>query len=230
MAKFNKLTDEIAITIPYFELKKSGELLGGLSEPYIISIAISESGLKDTAASLQLNNFFFPNIRKCTKVNFGGVGRVIYGPQNPGKFVTYSVLFMESDQDIRKSGANLEEFMNTVEVKAITQALSLANPTYGAVAEIVRQVSALIGRFMKKNKDDELFRVEGTLLRDTSPPYYIGDTYEAFNKYIACPIHVMPMISEEDEGTAERGLITRSSANAISTFADLPRSIVHAFK
>ncbi len=221
MKEFNKKNDEIAITIPYFELKKSGDILGGLSEPYIISIAISESAIKDSASTLQLNNFYFPNIKKCSKVNFGGVGRVIYGPQNPGKFVTYSVLFMESDEDVRTAGENLSEFMNSVEIRTLSKVLSVANPTYGAAAEVVRQIGSLVGKFMKKNKDDELFRVEGTLLRDTEPPYYIGDTYEAFNKFINCPIHVMPIYNDTE--SVERGV--DFAAPVIYTYGKLPKLI-----
>ncbi|MBX7241543.1 MAG: hypothetical protein K1X92_07330 [Bacteroidia bacterium] len=222
MREFQKKTDEIAITIPYFELKKSGDFLGGMSEPYIISIAVSESTIKDGSSTLHLNNFYFPNIKKCTRVNFGGVGRVIYGPQNPGKFVTYSILFMESDEDVRTAGENLSNFMNSTEIKAISKVLSFANPTYGAAAEVVRQIGSLVGKFMKKNKDDELFRVEGTLLRDTEPPYYIGDTYESFNKFVYCPVHVMPVYLEEE--TAERELMA-FPATGIHTFGKLPVNI-----
>ncbi len=219
---FNKYQDEIAVTIPYFEMRKSGDIFGGLSEPYIISIAVSESALKDPNANLQLNNFYFPNIQKCLRVNFGGVGRIIYGPQNPGKFVTYNVLFMESDKDVREAGNNLDQFMRSPEIGAISKALALANPTYGAVAEVVRQIGSLVGKFMKKNKDDELFRLEGALLRDTDPPYNIGDTYESFNKYIACPIHILPIYQSSAESeVASRGL----EAPSLHTFGKLPRTI-----
>lgn len=200
---FNKHKDSIAITIPHFEMKKSADIFGGVSEPYIISIAIDEAGLSVPASNVHFNTFAFPNVKKLQQVKFGGVGRMIYGPQNPGKFVSYCILFMESDSDMRQVGENLEEIFASPAAKVVTNALAIANPTYAVVSNVVAQLGILVGKMMKKNKDDELFRVEGTLLRDTNPPYYIGDSFESFNKYIACPVHVIPLTEEENN---DRGI------------------------
>lgn len=217
MATFNKHTDAIAITIPYFEMKKSGDIFGGVSEPYIVSIAIDEAGLSNPSANIHFNTFSFPNVKKLQQVKFGGVGRMIYGSQNPGKFVSYSVLFMESDRDVRKAGENIEQILSSSAAKVVTNVLSVANPTYGMVANVVSELGILVGKMMKKNKDDELFRVEGTLLRDTLPPYYIGDSFESFNKYISCPINVIPLIENVEEGT--RGL----DKSETLSYASLPQ-------
>lgn len=200
---FNKHKDSIAITIPHFEMKKSADIFGGVSEPYIISISIDESGLSGAASNIHFNTFAFPNVKRLQQVKFGGVGRMIYGPQNPGKFVSYSILFMESDSDVRQAGEYLAEIFASPAAKVVTNALAIANPTYAVAAKVVAELGTLVGKMMKKNKDDELFRIEGTLLQDTNPPYYIGDTFESFNKYIACPVNVIPLIEDESN---DRGI------------------------
>ncbi len=199
MATFNPLKDNIAVVVKNFKLKKKSEsFFDRYSEPYIISMAVDQNGVHNPA--IDFNVMPFPHVRKGDTVSFDGQGHLIYGPANPKEFLVYSVLFMESDKDIRTVGERVESVVKSEAVKMGAKALLVANPTYATAVSLLQKFSELVAEEMKKNKDDELFRRNGTLLRDVTPPYDILRTYESENDFIKTNIGIIPLPASNNLG------------------------------
>ncbi len=199
MTTFNPLKDNIAVVVKNFKMKKKSEsFLDRYSEPYIISMAVDQDGAHNPA--VDFNVMPFPHVRKGDTVSFDGQGHLIYGPANPKEFLVYSVLFMESDKDIRTVGERVESVIKSEAVKMGAKALLLANPTYATAVSLLQKFSELVAGEMKKNKDDELFRRNGTLLRDVTPAYDILRTYESENDFIKTNIGIIPLPASNNIG------------------------------
>ncbi len=194
---FNPQQDTIAISVPAFRVRRGTDGLARYTEPYLVSLAIDESGIANPEPVLYLNSLYFPKVAKWTWVNFGGQGRLIYGPKNPGSFVSYSVLFMENDNDVRKLGETVEKVIKSTEAQALLGTLSAANPTYQVASLVLTQLTALVAGMLKQNEDDELARFEGTFFRDFNPPYNIGDSFTHENDFVTCPVKVIPLPLQE---------------------------------
>lgn len=194
---FNKHTDEIAITIPAFRMRKSADL--GKNEIGIITIAIDANGVSNPTPSVFTNSFFIPNVKKWTWVKFGGQGRIVYGPKNPGSFVYYNVLFVESDQDVREFGDTLQEIFDSSEAKTIIQTLATINPTALLITSVVSALGKLVGKILSKNKNDLIYSTEGSFFQGTNPPYNIGDQFNTVGDHIECEIKVLPLIANNEE-------------------------------
>jgi hypothetical protein len=200
MEKFNPQSDKIAVVVKEFTLKKKSEVFfDKYSEPYIVSMAIDAGGAKNP--SIDFNILPFPRVKKGDKVSFDGVGHLIYGPNNPGEFLAYSILFMESDQDVRDFGKDVEEVMKSEAVKIGAKALLAAVPTYSTAITILQKLTELMAVQLQKNKDDELFRRNGALLRDVVPAYDILRTYESSNDYIHTKTSVIPLLKSNNLGS-----------------------------
>ena len=199
MASFDPFNDKIAVVIKNFKLKKKSEIfLDRYSEPYIVSMAVDQDGVHNPA--IDFNILPFPHVRKGDMVSFDGQGHLIYGPANPKEFLVYSVLFMESDKDVRTVGEKVETVIKSEAVKMGAKALLLANPTYATALSLLQKFSELVASEMKKNKDDELFRRNGTLLRDVTPAYDILRTYESENDFIKTNIGIIPLPASNNLG------------------------------
>ena len=192
MSSFNPLSDKIAVVVKEFTLKRKSEIFfDRYSEPYIVSMAIDEGGANNP--SIDFNILPFPNVRKGDKISFDGQGHLIYGPDNPGQFLAYSILFMESDKDVRNFGKLVEDIMKSEAVKIGAKALLVAAPTYSTAITILQKLTEFIAVQLQENKDDELFRRNGTLLRDVIPAYDILRTYESENDFINTKTSVIPL-------------------------------------
>lgn len=192
MSNFNPTSDKIAVVIKEFTLKRKSEIfLDKYSEPYIVSMAIDEAGANNPA--IDFNILPFPNVHKGDKVSFDGQGHLIYGPKNPGAFLAYSILFLESDKEVRAFGELMEEIIKSEAVNISTKALLLAAPTYSTAITVLQKVAGLITTLLQKNKDDVLYRRNGTLLRGVNPPYDILRTYESSNNFIAVKTAIIPL-------------------------------------
>lgn len=199
MTSFDPTKDKIAVVVKNFKLKKKSEFfLDRYSEPYIVSIAVDQDGAHNPA--LDFNVLPFPHVRKGDTVSFDGQGHLIYGPANPKAFLAYSVLFMESDKDVRVVGEKVEAVIKSEAAKMGAKALLLANPTYATAISLIQKFSELVAGEMKKNKDDELFRRNGTLLRDVTPPYDILRTYISENDFIKTTIGIIPLPASNNLG------------------------------
>ncbi|WP_282018439.1 hypothetical protein [Salegentibacter mishustinae] len=189
---FDPKFDKIAIVVKQFTLRKNADsFFQRYSEPYIVSLAIDESGANNP--TIDFNILPFPNVRKGDTIDFDGQGHLIYGPVNPGEFVVYTILFMESDKDIRELGKSVGKLIKDEATQLGVKALLKAVPTYGTAITVLTQLTSLISRKMQENKDDELFRRNGTLLRDVTPSYDVLRTYTGRNDFIESRISIIPL-------------------------------------
>jgi hypothetical protein len=199
---FNPQTDKIAITIPKFTLKKSGDgPFSKYSEPYIISMAVDESGAANP--SIDFNIMPFPKVAKGGDVTMLGDGHLVYGPKNPGEYVVLSVLVMESDNDLRGLGDKLKEIVNHKAVELGMAAIIAANPGSAAILGILKELTNLVSGQLKNNKDDELFRVDGSFLQGGVVPYHINREYtNLYNDYISLALRVIPLAQVNRQGAS----------------------------
>jgi len=205
MDKFNPHKDKIAVVVKSFTLKRKSEFfLDRFSEPYIVSMAIDEHGASETY--IDFNILPFPNVRKGETVSFDGQGHLIYGPKNPGQFLAYSILFMESDKDVRDFGSLMEGILKTEAINLGAKALLKAAPTYSTAINLLQNLTDLISKQLQKNKDDELFRRNGTLLRDVKPAYDILRTYESENDFIKAKTSIIPLSVSNKMGSQTRAI------------------------
>ncbi len=201
--KFDQNSDKIAVVIKEFTLKKLAEtIFERHAEPYIVSVAIDASGAANPTIGFNVKPF--PNVRAGDKVSFDGQGHLIYGPKNPGEFLAYSILFMESDADIRTVGEKVEQVLKSQALSLGVKALLSANPTWALAATIMEKLMGEVAMQMKKNKDDELFRRNGTLLRDVEPAFDILRSYVSENEFIQCKTSIIPLSSSNMLGSQVR--------------------------
>jgi len=203
---FDPNNDSIAITIPKFTLKKNSDgLFGKYNEPYIISMAIDETGL--ASPKIDFNVMPFPKVREGGTVVMLGDGHLLYGPKNPGKYIALSVLIMENDSDMRHLGETLTEIIGSKAVELGMSGIIAANPGSAAVLGILKELTQLVAGQLKSNKDDELFRVEGTFLRDHPAPYHINREYTGLgNDFIDLSMRVLPLSSANGQGIATKSI------------------------
>lgn len=201
---FNKSTDEIAITIPEFRMRRTADL--GKNEIGIVTMAIDASGVANPTPSLHTNSFFIPKVKRWSWVKFGGQGRIVYGPKNPGSFVYYSALFVESDQDVRDFGTTVSNVFASGEATEIIRTLTAPNPTGLLISTVVTELGKLVGKLLSENKNDLIFGTEGSFFRDTNPPYSIGDEFSTLGEHIECKIKVVPLIQSPAEPAAGIGV------------------------
>ncbi|MBP0000339.1 MAG: hypothetical protein J7641_15310 [Cyanobacteria bacterium SID2] len=190
---FDKYYDKIAVVLKQFRLKKVSENFfdPGRAEPYIISVAIDSESVDRPA--IHFNALPFPNVRAKDTVSFDGQGHLIYGPKNPGEFVAYSILFMECDSDIRELGSSVERIFKSAATRLGLKTMLSINLSLGLATTVVGELASIVADTMKQNKDDELFRRNGTLLRDVTPPFDILRTYDSGNEYIDCQTSIVPL-------------------------------------
>lgn len=200
LENFDPNTDNIAVVIREFTLKKKSDpFYDRYGEPYILSLAIDANGVTNPA--IEFNILPFPNIKKGQTVKFDGHGHLVYGPHNPGEFLVYSILYMESDRDLRDFGEAVEAIVNDEATKMGIKTILSATPNYALAATVLTQLTSIVAKRLKANRDDELFRQNGTLLRDIVPPYDILRTYsENENDFIAPVVSILPLISSNNLG------------------------------
>jgi hypothetical protein len=199
MTTFKKDQDKIAVVVKDFTLKRKSEIFfDRYSEPYIVSMAVDQNGAANP--SIDFNALAFPNVKKGDTISFDGQGHLIYGPKHPGEFVAYSVMFMESDKDIRNFGQEMEKIIKSEAVNIGAKALLAAAPTYSTAITVIQKIAELVAEKMQRNKDDELYRRNGTLLRDVTPPFEILRTYKSENDFISTNIKIVPLSSSNSIG------------------------------
>ena len=197
---FNKNTSKIAITIPKLKLLKhvSRPFEGKYNEPYIVSLSIDANHLAGGVPKMNLNNLPFPMVDVGDEINMLGSGHLVYGPNNPGEYVGISILIMESNNDIRELGTQLSDILKSSFVSLGLAAILTANPGIAGALTVVKAAMEFIAAGMAKTGDEELFRIDGTYLRDIDPPYDIGKTDTGRNDYIELEVSSIPL---ESSGT-----------------------------
>lgn len=195
--KFNPNKDKIALMLKSFTITVKDEGIGKkkrqYSEPYFVGLSISESGF-----GTQQINFVtdaYPKTRKDDRREFLGNGMRVYGPENPGAFLVFDILVMESDSDIRAVGESIRSIMNSKEIKSTILPLLAVNPSMAVAKEVLTATANLVGKILEDNKDDHLLRVHGTLMRDVmgsnSLPYNVGQIISDKNDFASVEFEVL---------------------------------------
>ncbi|MCU0772371.1 MAG: hypothetical protein MUE94_11485 [Verrucomicrobia bacterium] len=202
---FNPRKDKIAITIPGFTLLRHADsVLQRYNEPYITSLAIDAVGAADPR--INFNFMPFPKIARGGTVTMLGDGHLVYGPKQPGDFVAVSVLVMENDREMRDLGRQIEKVVQSKAVDLGIKAVVSARPGHAAVLGVLKELTQWVAAFLKENRDDELFRTEGTFLRGHPVPYHINRSYEVGNDFVRLSLNVLPLQNHNGQGPAPKAL------------------------
>lgn len=202
---FNPGKDKIAITIPKFTLLKHVDnVLERYNEPYITSLAIDAAG--GANPRIDFNFMPFPKIAKGGTVTMLGDGHLVYGPKHPGEFVAVSVLVMENDREARDLGRQIQEVVQSKALDLGLKTVIAARPGYAAVLGILKELTQWVAAFLKENRDDELFRTEGTFLRGHPVPYHINRSYEVGNDFVKLTLNVLPLQNHNRQGPTPKPL------------------------
>lgn len=197
---FNPNVDKIAVCIPKIKLKKNSDFsLEKYNEPYIIALTIDANNSNSPAINFSYHPF--PKVSVGDNLPLFGEGFLVYPPKNPGDFLVTSILVMESDKSIQQTGETIEQIItSTIKEQNFTNTILsiLSTATTLPYKEILNALTILadcIAKFLKNNKDDELLRCEGTFLKNTNPPYYLGKTLPPIsNNYIELSINVISLV------------------------------------
>lgn len=196
---FDKMNDKIAFTMTELQLlRKADGIFDRYSEPYVVSLAVDSDGV--ASRSIKWNVETWPKIAKGGKCALIGDGYMIYAPKNPGEFLAVSLLVMESDQDIRNFGKHLETVIKSEGVKLSLDVILASNPSSAGVLAALKELTSLVASSLQKNRDDMLFRVEGTFLRDTPNPYHINRQYQVGNDFISLTMGAIPLDVPNGQG------------------------------
>lgn len=198
---FDRNTSKIAIAMTEFTLLRNADsLLERYNEPYIVSFAIDSSGKTDPG--IDFNFMAFPKVRPNTTVTMLGDGHLIYGPRNPGEFVAISVLMMESDADMRNRGRIIKEVAQSKAADLGVKAIIAANPSSAAIVAILKELTLFVASELARDGDDELFRTEGTFLRDLPNPYHVDRNYKQRNYYVEVSLKIIALDESNGKGAA----------------------------
>ncbi|MCG8475781.1 MAG: hypothetical protein MI784_09955 [Cytophagales bacterium] len=207
---FDKTNDQIALTIPKFRLRHSPDLIGK-NEVYIISIAVDEHGLANPRTALNVDvgikNVFIPNMKRWSWHYFGGDGYLIYGPKNPGSYLSYAILYMESNKKSRNIGREIHEFLSSDKGKDSLETFAgLVTDNiakFNVVTTALKGVADVLAFFLQNNGDKYLDFNCGTLFRDLadgSEPYHAGEVmHRPPTHFIEDCIAVKPLIQNPTE-------------------------------
>lgn len=195
---FDRMNDPIVLTVPSFTLLKHVDgPFQRYNEPYLVSMAVDERGSANPA--IEFSFMPFPKVRAGGSVTFIGDGHLIYGPRNPGSFVAVSVLMMESDKDMQNLGATIQAAVQSEAVALGMKAVLAAHPGAAATLGILKELCQFVGGLLKNNGDDELFRMEGTFLRDQPAPYHVDSAYDVGNDYASLKLAVRSLSRHDKE-------------------------------
>lgn len=210
---FDPNQDKIALMLKSLTVKVKDDGIGKknrhYSEPYIIGMSIAQNGIGNQG--INLANATYPNTRMNQKKEFIGNGLRIYGPENPGEFLVFEILVMESDQDVRDAGMVLDEVMNSDEVKNNLLPMMAVNPTMAVATKVLSTVCSLVAKILKENKDDQLLRIHGTLMRDVmgteDMPFMVGKLISDQNDKAHAEFDVLAL-SKSDRHKRQTQIIT----------------------
>lgn len=202
---FDPSKSKIAITMSEFTLLRDADAFDAYSEPYIVSMAIDSTGVADPA--IGFNFMPFPKVRANSTVSMLGDGHFLYGPKNPGEFVALSVLMMESDVDMQKRGELVKEIVSSKAADLGVKAILAANPGSSAIVAILKELTSFVAGVLAQDGDDELFRTEGSFLRDQPNPYHINRNYKQRNDFVEVAIQIIPLDTPNGEGAVVQTLV-----------------------
>ncbi len=197
---FHADRDPIAITVPRVKLLKDSEPgVNRWNELYLVSVAVDEGGVRTPALHYNLN--VFPRLKKGDEIEMLGDGYLVYGPANPGAFVAVSVLFVESDEDVRELGARISDALDSEGVEtAMDMIAAAAQPTAHLATSIAKVALGVASRVLASSRDDQLFRIEGSYLRDRPTPFDINRRQKLANRFVEADLQVIPLAASNGQG------------------------------
>ena len=189
---------KIAVFLTDFTLKKNADtFFQRYSEPYFVSLTLvgEEEKRRDIFPAKPM---IYPNVRKNGKITFAGEGHLLAKPKAPTDgYVFFSILFMESDSDMRKIGDVFKQTTKTI-WEASKDAIK-ADPSAYIAASIGRGILESLAIGFSENSDDQLFRLSGTFLESSDPSYSINEHHRFGNDWIDCGITVRSFSDKEYE-------------------------------
>ena len=195
MEPFDPQNDKIAISLLRFKMLKKPGLFGRYFEPYIVSFAADSDAASQASPALEFATIPFSRLRVGQEKKFAGHGRFIYQPKNPGEFVAYSMLFMESEEETREIASTVKNLFAQNDTKSLLQGIiAAAVPQLSVALKLVQQATVLTASVLEKTRDKELFVSEGGFLRDApGAPYDISTSTVDQNDFIECETSVIPL-------------------------------------
>ena len=167
---FNKNEDKIALVVKDFVLHEPyGWVPDKFTEAYCLSFAVDQVGM--ATPSLYVNALHFPKVARGERLSFIGDGHLVYGPKNPGDFMVYSMVFMESRFDVHHISKTIDDLVKDKAREIFLKSALAANPGPEEVEELLNKLTDLVTTALHKHIDDQLIRRTGILTRDFVPPY-----------------------------------------------------------
>lgn len=189
--KFDPQCDNIAIVLSALKLRQSADFMDSYSEPYVMVVGMDETSADGARFHSQLNAF--SNVRAYQPLVAAGEGLLLYGPANPGAFVTLSVAIMESDAEIRQAGQDLQAWVSQAAQHIGVASLLATNPGATTARSLVEQLLGRIASRMRDNQDDNLLTVSGCWFRDRPVPYNINSFSVHHNDFAEATLKVIPL-------------------------------------
>jgi hypothetical protein len=203
---FDRNNAKIAITMPRFTLlRRRDGIFQKRNEPYVVSVAV-DAAQNQANPSIDFNALPFPNVVAGDEIRMLGHGHLFYGPRHPGAWVALSVLFMESDQDLRDLGTRVNRVVQSKATDLAMKTVLAAKPGFGPVIGLLKELTQLVAAELQSNKDDELFRTHGIFLRDHPAPFDINRVYHRSNEFIEAEIKVTPLDAPNGQGSMIQSL------------------------
>lgn len=197
-----KMTRDVSVlvNIPMLRLPKRTEqfLDGKYREPYLLTLCMDERGQE--SGELGMNFMAFP------KLSIGGTcrmldeGYVVYGPGRPGAFVAFSLLVMQSSADVRRVPGQVEMMVRQKAASLGLGAVMAGGPAPGAMLGAIKELAQYVSGELESGGDDELFRIEGTLRRESHTPYHLNREYVIGNDLVDLTVRVLPASAGGDGG------------------------------
>ena len=115
-------------------------------------------------------------IRDNHTIPFGAGGYSLYRHEKIPEYLDWTLLAIERDDDVRQTGAFIEEILQDKGFDGFTTSLvtvigAAANPAYAGAIAVGKFVVAAIVRILKKNQDDRIGVLYRTLVRQRHYPF-----------------------------------------------------------
>ncbi|KAA1047670.1 hypothetical protein [Pseudocitrobacter sp. 73] len=194
---FNPLKDHTSIVLTDLRIKKSFDPGRNYIDPYLIAIVTDK---KDGVLRMSSKRFDFPNVKVYERIITSDSTFSLYGPGNPGEFVTTTLMLMESDSDIRIVGQQLDDLISgTAEEVGAVAALS-GNPSAIAITALAQKILQGVAKVLQQNKDDQICFVYDTWFQGELPPYGINQ-YKIHSSSVAdVTLRVSPLLVGGQQG------------------------------
>ncbi len=177
----NGATDNIAVTLSSLAIHDRGAGVARRGHPYVVSLAIDAH--KAATPAFDLNFIPFPEMRPGQRVGMLGDGHVLYGPKDPGGFVSVLVLVMNSSLDMTYAGDSVRGALEDSAASLAAELMLAGNPVASLGAAFLGELAECLAGASGNVRDSEVCRFSGSFLQDGPSPYDVGREY-GINNYV----------------------------------------------